>query len=224
MGYNGTILFPGHHTGNNEVISNLSRVMDGRLCYPWLLLWRYTSAESYDLSKYYSESLYDLKRPRRRFLTEGRFINCIGSDFLLTRESSWQTLENRWTQYILKYEWYHGEYERQLKNEDVHPKTKDIHHLFQAPSLYEGVSKSFQTESITKYMLTTINASWEATQRVTAAKLTRLIHKISIKLHLVAESCTICSSGSRRPVRKLLDTPSYFFVHGMANWECFVTG
>jgi hypothetical protein len=44
-----------------------------------------------------------------------------------------------------------------------------------------------------------------------AAKLTRLTHKISIKLHLVAESSTICSSRSRRPVRKLLDTPSYSF-------------
>jgi len=43
------------------------------------------------------------------------------------------------------------------------------------------------------------------------AKLTRLIHKIAIQLYLVAESCTICSSSSRRPVRKLLDTPSYFF-------------
>jgi hypothetical protein len=31
----------------------------------------------------------------------------------------------------------------------------------------------------------------------------------AIQLHLVAESCTICSSHSRRPVRKLLDTPSY---------------
>jgi hypothetical protein len=41
------------------------------------------------------------------------------------------------------------------------------------------------------------------------AKLTRLTHKIAIQLHLVAESCTICSSRSRRPVRKLLDTPSY---------------
>jgi len=30
-----------------------------------------------------------------------------------------------------------------------------------------------------------------------------------IQLHLVAESRTICSSRSRRPVRKLLDTPSY---------------
>jgi hypothetical protein len=29
---------------------------------------------------------------------------------------------------------------------------------------------------------------------------------------LVAESCTICSSRSRRPVRKLLDTPSYLNI------------
>jgi len=40
-----------------------------------------------------------------------------------------------------------------------------------------------------------------------AAKLTRLTHVIVIQLLLVAESCTICSSRSRRPVRKLLDTP-----------------
>jgi hypothetical protein len=42
-----------------------------------------------------------------------------------------------------------------------------------------------------------------------AAELTRLAHKIAIQLHLVAESCTICSSRSRRPVRKLLDTSPY---------------
>jgi hypothetical protein len=42
-----------------------------------------------------------------------------------------------------------------------------------------------------------------------AAKLTRLTHKIAIQLHLVAESCTIFSSHSRRSVWKLLDTPSY---------------
>jgi hypothetical protein len=42
-----------------------------------------------------------------------------------------------------------------------------------------------------------------------ATKLTRLTNKIEIQLYLVAESCTICSSRSRRPVRKLLDTPSY---------------
>jgi hypothetical protein len=42
-----------------------------------------------------------------------------------------------------------------------------------------------------------------------AAKLTRLTHKIAIQLHLVAESCTICSSRSRWPVWKLLDTTSY---------------
>jgi hypothetical protein len=40
-------------------------------------------------------------------------------------------------------------------------------------------------------------------------KLTRLTHKIAMQLHLVAEICTICSSSSRRPVRKLSDTPSY---------------
>jgi hypothetical protein len=63
----------------------------------------------------------------------------------------------------------------------------------------ESVSKSFRTESITKYTLTTINTRWEATQRVTAAKLTRLTHKIAIELHLIVESYTICvlASGSQ---------------------------
>jgi len=40
-----------------------------------------------------------------------------------------------------------------------------------------------------------------------AAKLTKLTHKIAVKLHVVVESCTICSSRARRPVRRLLDTP-----------------
>jgi hypothetical protein len=74
---------------------------------------------------------------------------------------------------------------------------------------YKGVSKSFRNESITKYALTTINTRWIATQRVMATKLIRLTHKIAIQLHLVAESCTIYSSRSRRPVRKLFGTPSY---------------
>jgi hypothetical protein len=56
---------------------------------------------------------------------------------------------------------------------------------------------------------------------VRAAKLTRLTHKIAIQLHLVAESFIICGSRSRRPVRKLLVTPSYVmhldFVHGDLN-------
>jgi hypothetical protein len=43
-----------------------------------------------------------------------------------------------------------------------------------------------------------------------AAKLTRLTHKIAIQLYLLAETWTVCSSHSRRPVRKFLDTPSYF--------------
>jgi hypothetical protein len=58
-------------------------------------------------------------------------------------------------------------------------------------------------------MIIIINTCWEATQRVMAAKFTRMTHKIAIQLHLMAESCTICSSRSMRPVRKLLDTPSY---------------
>jgi len=41
-----------------------------------------------------------------------------------------------------------------------------------------------------------------------ATKLTGLIKKIAIQVHLVAENCTICGYRSRRPVRKLLDTPS----------------
>jgi hypothetical protein len=76
-------------------------------------------------------------------------------------------------------------------------------------SLSEGASKVFRTESITKCTLTTINYRGEATRTVMAVKLTRLTHKIAIQLHLVAESCDICSCRSRRPVRKLLDTPAY---------------
>jgi hypothetical protein len=40
------------------------------------------------------------------------------------------------------------------------------------------------------------------------AKLTRLTHEIAIQLHVMAESCTICSSRFRRPVRELLVIPS----------------
>jgi hypothetical protein len=46
--------------------------------------------------------------------------------------------------------------------------------------MYEGVSKSFRTEAITKYMLTFGTARSEATQRIMAAKLARLTHKIAI--------------------------------------------
>jgi len=74
---------------------------------------------------------------------------------------------------------------------------------------YEGGSKSFQTESATEYMLISGTAHWKATQRVMVAKLTTLTQKIVIQMHLVAQSCTICSSCSRQPVWKLLGTPSY---------------
>jgi hypothetical protein len=93
---------------------------------------------------------------------------------------------------------------------------------------YEGVIKRFRTESDTKYMLTKINTRSEATQRVMAAKLTRLTHKIAIQLHLVAESCTICSSRSKRLVRKLLNTPFYYwqppaFFYLSTRWRWMVS-
>jgi hypothetical protein len=91
---------------------------------------------------------------------------------------------------------------------------------------YEGVSKCFRTESITKYTPTTINTRGEATQSVMIVNLTRLTHKIAIQLHLVAESCTICSSYSRRPVRKRLDTPSCLLIsitQGVFSRSCWVS-
>jgi hypothetical protein len=74
---------------------------------------------------------------------------------------------------------------------------------------YECVSKTFRTELIMKYTPTFRITRCCPLQRVMAAKLTRLTHKIAIQLRLLAGSCTICSSRSRRPVRKLLDTLSY---------------
>jgi hypothetical protein len=56
-----------------------------------------------------------------------------------------------------------------------------------------------------------------------ATKLTRLTHKIAIQLQPVAESCNICSSCSRRPVRKFLDKPSCEFSLNILQWfytEC----
>jgi len=60
-----------------------------------------------------------------------------------------------------------------------------------------------------KYTLTTINTRWEEVKRHMVTKLTRLTHIMAIQPHLVTQNCTICSSRSRRSVRKLLDTPSY---------------
>jgi hypothetical protein len=84
-------------------------------------------------------------------------------------------------------------------------------------AIYEGVTKSFRTESIMIYTLTFSITRWEATQRVEAAKLTRLSHKIVVKLHLVAERCTICSSRSRRPVRKFWLYPRIHSDHLQVN-------
>jgi hypothetical protein len=74
--------------------------------------------------------------------------------------------------------------------------------------IIRGCIQKFPDWVITKYTLTILNTRWVATQRVMAAKLARLTHKIAIQLLLVAESSTICSSRSRRLVRKLLDTSS----------------
>jgi len=49
-----------------------------------------------------------------------------------------------------------------------------------------------------------------------------MTHKTVIQLHVVAESWTICSSYSRQPVWKLLDTPSYILSPPTASkqaWE-----
>jgi len=51
---------------------------------------------------------------------------------------------------------------------------------------------------------------------VIEVKFTRLTHKIATQLQLVAESRTIYSSLSRRPVRKLLDTTSYIHFSSLA--------
>jgi len=72
--------------------------------------------------------------------------------------------------------------------------------------IIRGSIHTFLDWVITKYTLTCGITHWEATQRIMAAKLIRLTHKLTIQLHLVAESCTIWSSSSRRPVPKLLYT------------------
>jgi hypothetical protein len=79
----------------------------------------------------------------------------------------------------------------------------------QTPPEIEPWNPDRPARSPALYRLSYHGSQQQWTQRFMAAKLTRLTHKIAIQLHLVAESCTICSSCSRRPVRKLLDTPSY---------------
>jgi len=47
------------------------------------------------------------------------------------------------------------------------------------------------------------------------AELAILTHKIAIQLHLVAESCTICSSCCRRPVGN-------FWIHSRKHVHTFL--
>jgi hypothetical protein len=72
-----------------------------------------------------------------------------------------------------------------------------------------GQEAKWAPDLLTKYTLTFSITRCCPLQRVMTSKLTRLTHKIAIQPYLVAKSCTICSSRSRLPVRKLLDTPSY---------------
>jgi hypothetical protein len=69
--------------------------------------------------------------------------------------------------------------------------------------------QKFPNWVLTKSKTIIINTRWKTRQSVMATELTRLTHKITIQLYLVAESCTICSSRSKRPVRELLNAPSY---------------
>jgi len=49
-----------------------------------------------------------------------------------------------------------------------------------------------------------------------------MTHKIAIQLHPAVESYTICSSRSRRSVRKLMDTPSYVPFSFYRCWYTFL--
>jgi hypothetical protein len=76
---------------------------------------------------------------------------------------------------------------------------------------YEGVSKSFRTESNNEIYAYNKKHSLRSNTKGYSSKTHRLTHEKAIQLHLVAENCTIYRSRYRRPVRKLLDTPSYAF-------------
>jgi hypothetical protein len=81
-----------------------------------------------------------------------------------------------------------------------------------------GCTQKFLGWVIMKYMPTFGITHCCPLQRVTVAKLTRLTEKVAIQLHLVAESCTICSSCSKWPVQKLLDTHSYTPSYSLHPW------
>jgi hypothetical protein len=66
-----------------------------------------------------------------------------------------------------------------LKTSEYQLNTADFHFQKGVPFVtlvYEGVSKSLRTKSISKCMLTFGITRWKTTQRVMVAKLTRLTH------------------------------------------------
>jgi hypothetical protein len=78
--------------------------------------------------------------------------------------------------------------------------------------IYKGVSKSFRTEPITKYTLPFGITRWEETQRVMAAKLIKLIHKIAIQLHLVAKSGGQSGNFCNTPSYSRHDSAAHIFL------------
>jgi hypothetical protein len=79
-------------------------------------------------------------------------------------------------------------------------------------------NQKFPDWVITKYTPIFGITRWKAKHRVMTAELSRLTHKIAMQLLLVAGSCTIYCSHSRRSLRQLLDTPSYGIKE--LQWEC----
>jgi hypothetical protein len=188
MVYCGTILFLGRHTGKN--MSPYTQIYSRP--------WRFSSMVLY------RECVFCCDWWGLLCVVALQVYNLLSFVQVLT--SSWSTLDETFS---VTRNLNHQTYLRTHHKVGV-----DItsYILTKCTAMYEDVSKRFRTESITKYLLTFDIAHLEETQRVMVAKRTILTHKITIQLHLVAESCIICSSRSRWSVRKLLDTPSYVWL------------
>jgi hypothetical protein len=83
------------------------------------------------------------------------------------------------------------------------------HELSRSQNVKRGCIQKFPDRIYNEVYAYNNKHSFRSNKRIMKAKFTRLTHEIALQLHLVAQSCTICSSRSRRPVQKLLDTPSY---------------
>jgi hypothetical protein len=148
-----------------------------------------------------SELLVSYQNTTRRHNPEDLYLNLHRRENLKshTRQTTW--------------------YYKQLPCQNANKNKNFISTFILCTLIYRWITERFELESHIRWCIqtfpdwvdneVTIKTRWELTKRIMAEKITRLTHKIAIQLHLVAESCTICSSRSRRPVRKLLGTPSY---------------